>query len=114
MAGRRCSVKRSLRMPLGWRVYGHDASPADQGKRLRHRPSEPGVIGIDARERLDRALEWLHEIGAEVHGAVGDARPLLAIGGRAPRPAVRPDHPLDPVGGRLALTTDGPAEPGPG
>ncbi|HET9724065.1 MAG TPA: hypothetical protein VFR44_09520 [Actinomycetota bacterium] len=44
-----------------------------------------------ARERLDRALEWFHEIGAEVHGTVGDARPLLAIGD-----ALR-DQPFDEI-----------------
>jgi hypothetical protein len=33
-----------------------------------------------ARERLDRALAWFGALGAEVSGAVGDARPMLAIG----------------------------------
>jgi hypothetical protein len=32
-----------------------------------------------AHERLDRALVWFSELGAEVDGEVGDANPLLAI-----------------------------------
>jgi hypothetical protein len=33
-----------------------------------------------ARERLERAMEWMRSIGADVSGQVGDARPMLAIG----------------------------------
>jgi hypothetical protein len=32
-----------------------------------------------ASDRLDRALSWFGELGAEVDGEVGDANPLLAI-----------------------------------
>ncbi len=32
-----------------------------------------------ARDRLERALTWFRELGAEVDGEVGDANPLLAI-----------------------------------
>ncbi len=32
-----------------------------------------------ASDRLERALTWFRELGAEVEGEVGDANPLLAI-----------------------------------
>ena len=33
-----------------------------------------------AEERLARGMDWFRELGAEVSGAVGDQRPMLAIG----------------------------------
>ncbi len=47
--------------------------------RLRHWVSDTDGALADARERLDRALEYLHDAGVVVRGEVGDADPLLAI-----------------------------------
>jgi GABA permease len=47
--------------------------------RLRHWVSDTDGALADARERLDRAMEYLHDEGVEVRGEVGDADPLLAI-----------------------------------
>lgn len=40
---------------------------------------DEGEAAAIALERLDRALVWFRELGAEVDGEVGDANPLLAI-----------------------------------
>ena len=47
--------------------------------RLRHWVSDTDGALEAARERLDRALEYLRDAGVTARGEVGDADPLLAI-----------------------------------
>ena len=47
--------------------------------RLRHWVSDTDGALEGARERLDRALEYLRDAGVTARGEVGDADPLLAI-----------------------------------
>lgn len=47
--------------------------------RLRHWVSDTDGAYAAARERLDRALDYLRDAGVEARGEVGDADPLLAI-----------------------------------
>ena len=47
--------------------------------RLRHWVSDTDGALAEARERLDRAVDYLRDAGLTVRGDVGDADPLLAI-----------------------------------
>lgn len=53
-------------------------APALNG-RLAHWVSDTDAAVLAARERLDRAVEWLHEAGMQARGEIGDADPVLAI-----------------------------------
>lgn len=60
-------------------------------------PSPDGVLWTEgqahkaAEERMHQALEGLREVGAEIHGVVGDARPIHAI------TDVLVEHPQDEI-----------------
>ncbi len=47
--------------------------------RLRHWVSDTDGALASARERLDRALDYLRDAGVAVRGVIGDADPLVAI-----------------------------------
>ena len=48
-------------------------------RRLAHWVSDTDAAVSAARERLERAIAWLHDAGIEAHGEVGDADPVVAI-----------------------------------